>query len=108
MAVVWAAPRVEGFSLAPDFAAAASCVSGTDSATFNTTRYAKNCNTNNCCDACVNGTGRTTGRDQFGLFHGPGFGNTPREGTLCIAPTVAGADFDLHYPFPRTHGTGEA
>lgn len=108
MAVVWAAPRVEGFSLAPDFAAAASCVSGTDSATFNTTRYAKNCNTNNCCDACVNGTGGNTGGCNFGLCDGSGCGNTPRTGTLSIPRTGAGANFDFNYSFLGSAWNGGA
>lgn len=52
-AAVWSAPRVEGFSLAPDYAAAASCTGGSGA---QTTKNSNNCAAgttecwgNNCC-----------------------------------------------------------
>lgn len=109
-AVAWAAPRIEGFSIAPDFAAAASCVTGNSNTTFNTTRYSSNCFTNNCCDACVNGTGGNNGGCNFGLCDGSGCGNTARTGTLTIPRNGGGGSvpFTFNYSFIGSAWNGGA
>lgn len=62
-AVAWTAPRIEGFSIVPDFAAAASCVSGSPSTSTTASRATTNdCggqtpNNEACCIQCWNSNG---------------------------------------------------
>lgn len=108
-AVAWSAPRVEGFSVVPDFAAAASCVSGNSVATFDTTRRSKGCTFNNCCDACVNPTGGSGGGCSWaGWCNGSSCGNQARTGTLSIPRTGGGGNFDFNYSFLGSAWNGQA
>lgn len=108
-AAAWVAPRVEGFSIAPDFAAAASCVSGSSNTTFGTTRRSNNCFWDNCCEACVNGTGGSNGNcNGGGTCNGASCGNQARTGTLSIPRTGGGTNFDFNYSFLGSAWNGQA
>lgn len=73
-AVAWSAPRVVGFSVAPDFAAAASCVSASPSNTVNNQRASNgnSCgekpNSESCCIMCWNSTGMATSCVNNGYY----------------------------------------